>query len=226
MRTWVDMDRSLSMMTPRSRTCFEGVIHAPAIWSGPIRQCPSRLAEPSHIISVFDGLSLRRLPDSECFTFTIGHANPSYISSLFSFTVTHCNSIKDLGITLEPSLKFKSHIMDIIARATCSPDTSLFCIAFNQEHDTCLINLHQPHARVCHYSMVPLSNYPHKRHRTRSKTIYEKISWPQKLSFQRALKTSWPTKPRTSPTKIWPHFMLQYHSQPIRHPTWQNVHPQ
>ena len=30
-RTCVDMNRSLSMITPRSRTCFEGVIHAPAI---------------------------------------------------------------------------------------------------------------------------------------------------------------------------------------------------
>ena len=54
---------------------------------------------------------------NKCFTFTTGPANPSNNFTLSSSTVLHCISIKDLGITLEPSLKFKSHIMDIIARA-------------------------------------------------------------------------------------------------------------
>ena len=54
---------------------------------------------------------------SKCFLLTIGHATPSNSFTLANTMVPHCTSIKDLGITLDSSLKFNSHIMDIIARA-------------------------------------------------------------------------------------------------------------
>ena len=57
----VDDDTQISDVRRRSDPC-------PAIRSGPIGQCPSRLDEPSHIISVLDGLSLRRLLDIQSLT--------------------------------------------------------------------------------------------------------------------------------------------------------------
>ena len=47
--TWGIMVSSLSIITPRSRTCLDGGIHDPEISTGSIGRPRTRLADPSHI---------------------------------------------------------------------------------------------------------------------------------------------------------------------------------
>ena len=54
------MVRAPSMITPKLRTRDDGVIHAPAMNRGVIGQRWSCPADPSQMISVFEGLSFRR----------------------------------------------------------------------------------------------------------------------------------------------------------------------
>ena len=57
------------------------------------------------------------ISNNKCFHFTIGHENHPNTLILSNSIVPHCSSIKDLGVILDSSLKYKSHIMDISARA-------------------------------------------------------------------------------------------------------------
>ena len=50
-------------MTPRTRTCFDGVIrHEPEIKAGSVGKFFRRLEEPSHMISVLLGIETESVP--------------------------------------------------------------------------------------------------------------------------------------------------------------------
>ena len=132
------------------------------------------------------------------------------------------NGIKDLGITLEPSLKFKSHIMDIIARAKQRAALIHRCFAsrsvknLTRAYSTYIRPMLEYATTVWSPSQITLINAIERV----QKQFTKRLPGLKNLAYNERLKHSWPTKPRTSPTKIWPHFMLQYNSRPIRHPTW------
>ena len=115
------MVRAPSMITPKLRTRDDGVIHAPAMNRGVIGQRWSCPADPSQMISVFEGLSFRRFEAIQLLTASTQSENRvtrsddlsgltcAYIckSSAYACTLKPCSSMivyrrKNSGPSTEP----------------------------------------------------------------------------------------------------------------------------
>jgi hypothetical protein len=58
-----------------------------------------------------------RISYTKCSSMTIGHHTNTNKFHLDSHPITHTKTAKDLGVTVDSDLKFKSHIKDIVTRA-------------------------------------------------------------------------------------------------------------
>ena len=109
----VDDDTKISDVLRRSDPC-------PSIGSEPNGQCPSRLDEPSHFISVFNGLSLRRLLDIQPLT-----ASTQSIIIIIIVSLTPVSSSdKDIGGV--PSMQ-SSYSAEMKRNGICMKERSVNC---------------------------------------------------------------------------------------------------